>query len=108
MQRVVRDSQKGFFEAVKSTGGSRIIKELGKNALTVEVPFSGGNGGCLVSVYSAVKYLAEAGVAWDVPESEGVYPIFEANASEDTRKGQFLPTLSARRASRPQNVANVS
>ena len=38
------------------------------------------------SVYSAAKYLAEAGVAWDVPESEGVHPIFAAHATENDKK----------------------
>ena len=61
-------------------------RELGKNALTCEVPFGGGNRGCLGSVYSAAKYLAEAGVVWDVPKSQGAYPIFEANATENDKK----------------------
>ena len=51
-------------------------RELGINALAVEVPFGGENRGCLGLVYSAAKYLAEAGEAWDVPESEGAFPIF--------------------------------
>ena len=61
-------------------------RELGINALAVEVPFGGGNRGCLGLVYSAAKYLAEAGEAWDVPESEGAYPIFQANATENDKK----------------------
>ena len=61
-------------------------RELGKNALIVEVPFGDGNRGCLGTVYSATKYLAEMGVVWDVPESEGAYPIFAANATEDNKK----------------------
>ena len=42
-------------------------QELGENALTVEVPFGGGNRGCLGIVYSDAKFLAEAGVRWEVP-----------------------------------------
>ena len=61
-------------------------RELGINALAVEVPFGGGNRGCLGLVYSAAKFLAEAGEAWDVPESEGAYPIFQANATENDKK----------------------
>ena len=38
------------------------------------------------SVYSAAKYLAEAGVAWDIPESKGAYPIFAAHATENDTK----------------------
>ena len=48
------------------------------------------------------------GVAWDVLESEGAYPIFADNATEDDEKRRFRPTSSARRISRSQNVANVS
>ena len=61
-------------------------RELGINALAVEVPFGDGNRGCLGLIYSAAKYLAEAGVAWDVPESEGVHPIFAAHATENDKK----------------------
>ena len=61
-------------------------QELGTNALAVKVPFGGGNRGCLGSVYSAAKYLAEVGVVWDVPESEGAYPIFAAHATENDKK----------------------
>ena len=61
-------------------------RELGKNAPAVEVPFGDGNRVCLGTVYSAAKYLAEAGVVWDVPESEGAYHIFAANATEDDKK----------------------
>ena len=70
-------------------------RELGKNAPAVEVPFGDGNRVCLGTVYSAAKYLAEAGVVWDVPESEGAYLIFAANASEDDKKkGNFCPHLA--------------
>ena len=68
-------------------------RELGKNALAVEVPFGGGNRGCLGAVYSTTKYLAETKVAY-----EGAYPIFAENATEDDKKGQFRTTSSARRA----------
>ena len=61
-------------------------RELGKNALTVEVPFGGGNRGCLGIVYSTAKYLAEAQAEFIVPESEGAYPTFAANATEDDKK----------------------
>ena len=39
-----------------------------------------------MSTYSAAKFLAEAGEAWNVPESEGAYPIFAAHATENDKK----------------------
>ena len=34
----------------------------------------------------ADKYVAETGEGWDVPESEGAYPNFDANATEQEKK----------------------
>ena len=75
-------------------------RELGKNALAIEVAFGDGNRGCLGTVYSAFKYLAEAWVAWDVPESKGAYQISRRMQRKMTGKEKFLPTSSARRESR--------
>ena len=60
--------------------------ELGSNALKIKVPFGGGKKGCLGVVYSDAKYLAEAGHAWTVPASQGTYPTFPANATDQEKK----------------------
>ena len=61
-------------------------KELGRNALAIKVPFGGGKRGCLGTVYSDAKFLADAGTTWVVPDTEGAYPTFEANATESEKK----------------------
>lgn len=61
-------------------------KELGRNALAIRVPFGGGKRGCLGTVYSTAKYQADAGTTWTVPETEGAYPMFQANATEADKK----------------------
>ena len=53
------------------------------------MPFGGGKRGCLGVVYSDEKFLAEAGVQWVVPVSEGPYPTFPANATEDMKKKEI-------------------
>ena len=63
--------------------------ELGRNALAIQVPFGGGKRGCLGLVYSPAKYLAEASVEWNVPESEGAYPTLDRNSTEDQKKKQI-------------------
>ena len=66
-----------------------LTEELGRNALGIQVPFGGGKRGCLGLVYSGPKFLAEANVEWTVPESEGAYPTFAANATEDEKKKEI-------------------
>ena len=72
-------------------------RESGKNALAVEMSFAGRNRGCLGSVYSAAKYLAEAGETYAVPESEGAYPIFAENATEDDKKRAILAHIKRKK-----------
>ena len=66
-----------------------MTQEMGRNALGVQVPFGGGKRGCLGIVYSAAKFLAEAGEAWTVPNSQGAYPTFAPNATEDQKKKEI-------------------
>ena len=49
----------------------------------------GGNRRYLGLVYIPEKFLAEAGVDLSVPESEGVYPLFTANTTEDQKKREI-------------------
>ena len=40
-------------------------------------------------VYSGATFLAGAGEAWTVPNSQGAYPIFAPNATEDQKKKEI-------------------
>ena len=75
---------KPTFESMKE-----ITRQLGRNALAVKVSFGGGKRGCLGEVFSSEKFLAEAGVEWTVPESEGAYPSFNTNATEQEKKQEI-------------------
>jgi hypothetical protein len=66
-----------------------LTQELGRNALGIQVPFGGGKRGCLGLVYSQQKFQAEANHEWSVPESEGAYPNFAADATEDDKKKEI-------------------
>ena len=75
---------KPTFESMKE-----ITRQLGRNALAVKVSFGGGKRGCLGEVFSGEKFLEEAGVEWTVPISEGAYPNFNANATEQEKKQEI-------------------
>ena len=66
-----------------------MILEMARNALAIQVPFGGGKRGCLGITYSGAKFLAEAGEAWTVPNSQGAYPTFATNATEDEKKREL-------------------
>ena len=62
-------------------------EELVSNALTSKVRFGGGKNRCLGIVYDNTKFRIESGgVDWEVPESQGAYPNFPADATDDEKK----------------------
>ena len=62
-------------------------RELASNALTAKVSFGGGKKGCLGTVYNNVKFRVESGgTDWVVPASQGAYPTFPANSTNDQKK----------------------
>jgi hypothetical protein len=61
-------------------------QELTRNVLTDKVHFGGGSRGCLGVVYTAAEYLTEIGVNWTVPPTQGAYPTFTTNATDDEKK----------------------
>ena len=63
-----------------------ITRQLGRNALAIKVSFGGGKRGCLDEVFPADTYVAEAGVEWDVPTSEGTYPSLDVDDEEQAKK----------------------
>ena len=44
-------------------------------------------------VYSSEKILTEAGVDLSVPESEGMYPLFVVNTTEDQKKQEISKSI---------------
>ena len=61
-------------------------QELCKNALAVKCFFGGDNYGTLGIVLEDVVYQAETVVAWNVPASQGAYPIFQRRATKTQKK----------------------
>jgi hypothetical protein len=75
---------KPTFESMKE-----ITRQLGRNALAIKVSFGGGKRGCLGEVFPADKYLADTGEEWNVPASEGAYPNFDGDATEQEKKREI-------------------
>ena len=48
-----------------------------------------------MSTNSGAKFLAEAGEAWTVPHSQGAYPTFATNATEDEKKREISEFIEA-------------
>ena len=61
-------------------------RELCRNALAVKCSFGGGKYGTLGVVLENAVYQAETGVEWNVPASQGAYPIFNQRATETQKK----------------------
>ena len=61
-------------------------KQLASNALTAKVSFGGGKKGCLGVVYSNAKFHVESGHDWIVPQSQGAFPFFPPQATDDEKK----------------------
>ena len=51
-----------------------------------KVSFGGGKKGCLGCVYKNTKFRVEAGVNRMVPATQGAFPIFPANATDNKKK----------------------
>ena len=60
--------------------------ELAQNARTSKTIFGCKKRGSLGVLKSAEVYLKIAGVAWEVPETEGAYPVFDADDDEHEKK----------------------
>ena len=71
-------------------------RELGKNALAVDVPFRGVNRGCLGTVYSTTKYLTGGGWSGTPQNPREPIPPSQRMRRKMTRKGRFLPPHQAR------------
>ena len=70
-----------------------VTNELAQNAITSKTIFGCPKRGCLGALKSAAVYLKMSGVAWNVPASEGAYPVFGPNNDEHEKKkkiSQFI------------------
>ena len=56
------------------------------------------------TVYSAAKFEADTGTTWTVPESEGAYPTFRANATEEEKKKEISEFIEREKGIRTVEV----
>ena len=60
-----------------------VREELFRNAIAINSTFGGKRHGHLGSVQRSAVYHTEAGQAWTVPTSGGMYPTFSDGATDD-------------------------
>jgi hypothetical protein len=62
-------------------------EESFRNALSSKSPFGGGNHGHKGACTAPLTYTIETGgVAWTVPVTQGIFPIFPAGATDDQKR----------------------
>ena len=59
---------------------------MSRNATAIETSLGGGNHGHLGLVLKPAVYLVEAGVAFNVPASAGILPVFAQGATEQEKR----------------------
>jgi hypothetical protein len=70
-----------------------ITRQLSRNALAIKVLLKGSKRGYLGEVFPADKYLVDTGKEWHVPESEGAYPNFNIDATEQEKKREIYAVI---------------
>ena len=63
-----------------------VREELFRNAIAIKSTFGGRKHGHLGSVQQPAVYQTEAGQAWTIPASGGMYPTFPAGATDAKKK----------------------
>ena len=63
-----------------------IREESFRNALSSKSPFGGGNHGHKGACTDALTYTTESGVAWNVPATAGIFPVFPPGATNDEKR----------------------
>ena len=63
-----------------------VREELFCDAIAIKSTFGGRKHGHLRSVQQPAVYQTEAGQAWNIPESGGMYPTFPAGETEAEKK----------------------
>ena len=64
----------------------RMREEITQNTLVISSPFGGGQHGHWGSIADAAAFQTAAGVAWNVPASVGVYPVFPDGSTGDDKR----------------------
>ena len=71
-----------------------VREELFRNAIAIKSTFGGRKHGHLGSVQRPAVYQTEAGQAWTIPASGGVYPTFPAGATDAEKKREVAEFIN--------------
>ena len=66
-----------------------VREELCRKVIAIKSSFGGGKHGHLGSVIKPAVYLTETGGTWSIPATSGVYPTFQAGATDDEKKKEI-------------------
>ena len=71
-----------------------VRKELFRNAIAIKSMFRGKKHGHLGSLQRPAVYHTEAGQAWKIPSSGGMYPTFSVKATDDEKKREVTKFIN--------------
>ena len=71
-----------------------VREELFRNAIAINSTFVGKRHGHLGSVQQPAFYHTEAGQAWTVPTSGGMYPTFSDGATDGEKKREVAEFIN--------------
>ena len=71
-----------------------VHEELFCNVIAIKSTFGGRKHGHLGSVQRPAVYQTEAGQAWTIPASGGVYPTFPAGATDAEKKREVAEFIN--------------
>ena len=69
-------------------------EEIYRNALSIKSSFGGGKRGHKILVKNPTIYQIDTGEEWVVPETDGVYPIFRSDTTENAKKQTIAEFIS--------------
>ena len=71
-----------------------VRKEIFRNAIVIKSTFGGKKHGHLGSVQRPAVYHTEAGQAWTIPTSGGMYPTFSVRATDEEKKREVAEFIN--------------
>ena len=71
-----------------------VREELFRNAITIKSTFGGKKHGHLRSIQRPAVYQTEAGQAWTILTSGGMYPTFSVKATDEEKKREFAEFIN--------------
>ena len=71
-----------------------VREELFRNAITIKSTFGGKKHGHLGSVQPTAVYHTEAGQAWTIPTSGGMYPTFSVGSTDKEKKREVVEFIN--------------